>query len=204
MDQITRLRQLAAKLEALGGEERRAMAEALSDIIDDLVAAQAEDERVSEALVEAAKRKGKKARGRSTFVKHEEGTYMPGALPMAARRAIGKREVAEIFDKHGQAVVSQVIDHVSHTLEAALETARQKVLEEIKHQYGAAGLAEYSSYTGEWADAVVADIFECGLDELRARKRSNARAYAAASAAPRNLDAAVLRLEQLINGLERR
>jgi hypothetical protein len=119
------------------------------------------DPTLSGIMVEGAKRRqrGKKSQG-------GDGIVMgPGALPAAARRAVTK-EVAGIFDKAGETVFKSSLAKFRETFMGVMEAAQNEVKTAIKEQYGAAGVAQYAPFMGEWRNAILADLMEHGAGEL--------------------------------------
>jgi hypothetical protein len=120
------------------------------------------------------------ARKRSKGKKLSEGgdVVMPGQLPASARRAVTK-EVAGIFDKHGETVFRGALAKFRESFLATMEEAQNQVKAAIKEQYGAAGVAQYAPLIGEWRNAILADLMEHGAGELLKMER-----YAPAAPAP--------------------
>jgi hypothetical protein len=162
MDQADRLRE-AAKLQLAAGRPAHAIElQAAADEIDRL---SSEDSRFASVLVEAARKK-KRAAPSGKPRKEEAATFMPGALPLGARKKV-PAEVAGIYDSAGATIIHNVLSRLRGTFAEEFGKAKEQVKAAIAQQYGADGVSRYFPLHGEWAEAILANLFEHGHDEMR-------------------------------------
>ncbi len=167
MDQIARLRE-AADIQTAAG--RPGLAVELRAMADELDRRAHEDERVAGVLVEAARRRGRGSPGRGA---KPADTFMPGALPLAVRKKV-PGDVAAIYDGAGAKVVHNALAKLRGTFAEELDRAKEEIKAAITKQFGADGLTRYLPFMGEWADSILANLFEHGHGEMtRAHESGN-------------------------------
>lgn len=118
-------------------------------------------------LIEAArKRRGAKRRVVEEPENEQREVFMPGALPVSVRRAVTK-EVAAIFDKHGEELYRGALDDFRKAFNARFQACSEKIKADLRDQYGAQGLSQHLPFMGEFRENVIANVLEYGSEELR-------------------------------------
>lgn len=97
-----------------------------------------------------------------TKTKAEE--IMPGSLTPGLKKVL--EEKADLFEQAGQACCAEIINDVKAVVASKLRNHYANLMSAIRDEFGTRGQTEAATHSGEWMQAIVADLLKSGFEPL--------------------------------------